>query len=272
MPISPHFYSAISQRPGPREHIRCDEGDVGGYVLLPGDPGRVPVVAEHLDRASDVATSREFRTVTGEIDGTRVSVTSTGIGGASAAIAVEELVQLGAHTFIRIGTCGAMQPQVRVGDLVIASGAVRDEGTTRHYAPQGYPAVSTPAVVSALESAARIRNASSHIGIVQTTDTFYGQHEPDRMPVSHRLSRRLDAWQRLGVLCSEMETAAILVVAAGVSGCRAGSVLAVAGNRVRGEHLHDPGIRKRRDSGIDDAIATAVGAVRALASADRGQP
>jgi uridine phosphorylase len=269
MPIPPRYYSAVSQHPGPRAHIQCTEEDIGGYVLLPGDPGRVPAIAEHLTGAREIAWSREFRTMTGDLDGTRVSVTSTGIGGPSTAVAIEELVQLGVHTLIRIGTCGAFQPQLRVGDLVIASGAVRDEGTTHTYAPPEFPALSTPAVVSALVSAAALRNTTAHVGVVHTTDTYYGQHEPNRMPITHRLNQRAEAWQRLNVLCSEMETATVLVVGAGVLGCRAGSILAVAGNRVSGEHLQAPGVLERRDRGIAEAIATAVDAVRTLASADR---
>lgn len=270
MSIDARFYSAVSQRSGPREHIRCDEGDVGGFVLLPGDPGRVPMVAAVLDDAREVAQFREYRTFTGTLDGTRVSVTSTGIGGPSTAIAIEELVQLGAHTFIRIGTCGAMQPQLSVGDIVIASAAVRDEGTTRHYAPLDYPAVSTPDVVSALQAAARRRAVTAHTGVVHTTDTYYGQHEADRMPVAAELNTRFEAWRRLGVLCSEMETATVLVVAAGALGARAGSVLAVAGNRHTGEHLDRPGVREQRDRAVNDAIECAVDAIRELSGAAAG--
>jgi uridine phosphorylase len=268
MPIDPRFASAVSQRPGPREHIRVDQGQVGQYVLLPGDPGRVPAVAEHLSDAREVASSREFRTYTGHLDGTPVTVTSTGIGGPSAAIAIEELVQLGAHTFIRIGTCGAIQPDLHVGDLVIATAAVRDEGTTRHYAPLAYPAVSSPEVVSALRSAAAATGAGVHIGVVHTTDSFYGQHEAERMPVAQELADRLAALRRLGVLCSEMETATVLVVAGGVHRARAGSVLAVAGNRFTGENLDRPGMAGRRDQAVEHAIVTAVAAVRTLIGGD----
>lgn len=266
MTIDPRYYSAVSQRPGPREHIGCDQGQVGEYVLLPGDPGRVPAIAEHLSDAREIAYVREFRTYTGRLGDVRVSVTSTGIGGPSAAIAIEELAQLGAHTFIRVGTCGALQPQLRVGDLVVATGAVRDEGTSRRYAPLAYPAVATPAVVAALTDAAQGIAAVAHPGVVHSTDTYYGQHEPDRMPIAGALSDQLRAWTRLGVLCSEMETATVLVLASGVLGCRAGSVLAVAGNKVSGEHLDSPEVRRRRDRAVHDCIVTAVEAVRRLAA------
>jgi uridine phosphorylase len=224
-------------------------------------------VAAQLDRAREVAHFREFRTFTGELDGVPVSVTSTGIGGPSAAIAIEELAQLGAHTFIRIGTCGAMQPDVHVGDLITASAAVRDEGTTRQYAPLEFPAVSSPDVVAALQRAAGALGARVHTGVVHTTDSFYAQHEPDRMPLARDLNDRLETLARLGVLCSEMETATVLVLAAGVLGLRAGSVLAVAGNRLAGEHLDRPDIVERRDRAVEAAITTAVDAVRLLARA-----
>lgn len=264
MPIDPIYSSAVSRRPGPREHIQCDEGEVGEYVLLPGDPGRVPLIAAHLDGAREVAYSREYRTWTGTLDGAQVSVTSTGIGGPSAAIAIEELAQLGVRTFIRIGTCGALQPELRVGELVIATAAVRDEGTSRQYAPLPYPAVSSPEVVDALRRAATDAGVPHHAGVVHTTDSYYAQHEAERMPIAAELAERYRAWQRLGALCSEMETAPVLVLAGGVLRRTAGSVLAVAGNRVSGEHLDQPGMRDRRDEGIERAISTAVAAVRSL--------
>jgi uridine phosphorylase len=211
-----------------------------------------------------VASSREFTTYTGYTAGVRVTVTSTGIGGPSAAIAVEELVQLGAKTLIRIGTCGAMQPELHVGDLVVASGAVRDEGTSQQYAPLEYPALATAEVVLALRDEAIGRGFAHHVGVVHTTDTFYGQHEPMRMPVGAELTRRHVGYRRLGVLCSEMETATVLVVGGGVLRRRVGSVLAVAGNRGSGEHLDSPAMIARRNQAVQDAIAAALGAVRRL--------
>jgi uridine phosphorylase len=266
MELDPKYTSAVSRRPGPREHIRCDVGDVGEYVLLPGDPGRVPVIAEHLDDARRVASSREYTTYTGTLDGTRVTVTSTGIGGPSTAIAIEELVQLGTRTFIRIGTCGAMHPDAHVGDLIVASGAVRDEGTTRQYAPLEHPAVASPDVVQALRSAAVTRGLRHHVGVVHTTDSFYAQHEPERMPIAAELTARHATFRSLGVLCSEMETATVFVVGGAVLGRRVGSVLAVAGNRTGGEHLDSPQMLARRDQAVHNAIVTAIDAVRILAA------
>ena len=269
MKLDPRYSSAVSRRPGPREHIQVDEGQLGGYVLLTGDPGRVPLIAQRLDGAREIAWSREFRTFTGALDGVPVSVVSTGIGGPSTAVAVEELVQLGAHTFIRIGTCGAMQPDLHIGDLVIATGAVRDEGTTQQYAPLAYPAVASPDIVASLRQAAATSALRQHVGVVHTTDTYYGQHEPERMPIASELAARYEAWRMLGVLCSEMETATLLVVGGAVLGKRVGSVLAVAGNRLAGEHLDQPDMKQRRDAGVQAAISTAVDAIRFLTSTER---
>jgi uridine phosphorylase len=268
MELDAKYSSAVSRRPGPREHIRCDVGDVAEYVLLPGDPARVPVIAKHLDEARHIASSREYTTYTGSLDGTPVTITSTGIGGPSAAIAIEELAQLGARTFIRIGTCGAIHPDAHVGDLIVASGAVRDEGTTRQYAPLECPAVASPDVVQALRSAAVSRGFGHHVGIVHTTDSFYGQHEPERMPISTQLLNTHATLRNLGVLCSEMETATVFVVGGAVLGCRVGSVLAVAGNRTGREHLDSPAMITRRDQAVQDAIGTAIQAVRLLAGND----
>ena len=264
MDLDPKYSSSVSRRPGPREHIRCDVGDVAEFVLLPGDPARVPVIAEHLDDARHVATSREFTTYTGTLDGLALTITSTGIGGPSTAIAIEELVQLGARTIVRIGTCGAMQPDVHVGDLVVATGAVRDEGTTRQYAPTTLPAVASAEVVHALQSAATGRGLRHHIGTVHTTDSFYAQHEPERMPIGAELVDRQATLRSLGVLCSEMETATVFIVGGATLGCRVGSVLAVAGHRLHGEHLDSPQMLARRDGAVRDAIATAIDAVRLL--------
>jgi uridine phosphorylase len=267
--LDPQYSSAVSRRPGPREHIRCNEGDVADYVMLPGDPARAAAIAEHLDDARHVASFREFTTYTGLYAGVGVTVTSTGIGGPSTAIAIEELVQLGAKTLLRIGTCGAMHPDAHVGDLIIASGAVRDDGASRQYAPIEFPAIASSDVVQALRQAATARGLAHHVGVVHTTDSFYAQHEPARMPIGPELEQRHGTYRRLGVLCSEMETATVLVVGGGALSRRVGSVLAVAGNRLGGEHLDSPAMIARRDQAVHDAIATALDSVRALAAAER---
>ena len=198
---------------GIQYHIGLKEGDAGEYVILPGDPKRCKKIAEYLDDAKLVADSREFVTYTGLLDGERVSVTSTGIGGASAAIALEELVNVGAKTFIRVGTCGGMQLDIKGGDIVIATGAIRMEGTSREYAPIEFPAVANLEVVNALTQAAQKLGYTYHTGIVQCKDSFYGQHSPETKPVNYELLNKWEAWKKLGCLASEMESAALFIVA-----------------------------------------------------------
>ncbi len=226
-------------------HIACAPGEVGGYVLLPGDPGRCAAIAALFDDAHLVARNREFETWTGTLAGEAVSVTSTGIGGPSAVIAMEELRMLGAHTFVRVGTCGGIALPVRAGDLVIATGAVRHEGASREYAPLEFPAVADFDIVFALREAAAELGAQSHCGVVQCKDSFYGQHSPSRMPVAQMLEEKWEAWKRLGVLASEMESAALFVCAASL-GVRCGSVFSVVWNQERAAaglidpSCHDP--------------------------------
>ena len=240
-------------------HISCKKGEIGGYCLLPGDPGRVEEIAAFLDDAVPVAANREFVTYTGFIGGEKVSVTSTGIGGPSAAIAVEELAMLGAHTFIRIGTCGGIDMKVKSGDVIIATGAVRQEGTGLHYAPLEYPAVADFEVTQALKTAADTMGYTSHTGVVQSKDSFYGQHSPSRMPVSGELLSKWEAWRRLHVLGSEMETAAVMVVAASL-GLRCGAVLNVLWNQER----KTAGYAEPDCMDTSKGIKTAVEAIRLL--------
>ena len=175
---------------GKQYHTGVGPGDVGEYVILPGDPKRCSKIAAHFDNPVLVADSREYVTYTGTIDGVKVSVTSTGIGGPSAAIAIDELTKCGAHTFIRVGTCGGMQEEVLGGDIVIANGAVRMEGTSREFAPIEYPAVPDVNVMNALIEAAKKQNIRHHVGVVQCKDSFFGQHEPQIMPVSYELEQK----------------------------------------------------------------------------------
>ena len=213
-------------------HIQVAKDEVGRYVIMPGDPGRCEKIAEYLENPVLVASNREFTTYTGMLDGEKVSVTSTGIGGPSAAIAMEELVACGAHTFVRIGTCGGINTKVKSGDMVIATGAIRMEGTSREYAPIEYPAVPDFQVATALVQACKELNKPYHCGVVQCKDSFYGQHNPNRMPVSYELLNKWEAWKRLGVLASEMESAALFTVANSL-GVRCGSVFNVIWNQER---------------------------------------
>ena len=245
-------------------HIACADGQVGKYCILPGDPGRCEQIAAHFENAVCVARNREFTTYTGLLDGTPVSVTSTGIGGPSAAIAMEELAALGAHTFLRIGTCGGIHLAVEPGDLVLATGAVRQEGTSQEYAPLAYPATADYRAVRALDRAAEALGARRHIGVVQSKDSFYGQHSPQRMPVAQQLAEQWEAWKRLGVLASEMETAALMVCAASL-GLRFGSVYAVLWNQERAA----AGIEEPECPDTALAVETAVQALRILIQEDR---
>ena len=213
-------------------HIHCVEGDVGRYVILPGDPGRCEKIAALFDNAHFVAQNREYTIYTGTLLGEKVSVCSTGIGGPSASIAMEELHNIGADTFIRVGTCGGIRLDVRSGDVVVATGAVRMEGTSREYAPIEYPAVPDFQVAGALVQACQALGKPWHAGVVQCKDSFYGQHDPARMPVSGELEAKWEAWKRLGVLASEMESAALFTVAA-ARGVRCGSVFHVIWNQER---------------------------------------
>ena len=245
-------------------HIQVAEGEVGRYVILPGDPKRCEKIAQYLDHPVQIADNREYITYTGTLDGIRVSVTSTGIGGPSASIAMEELYRCGADTFVRIGTCGGIQPEVKSGDIVIATGAVRMEGTSREYAPLEFPAVADLAVTNALVEAAGKKGYPFHTGVVQCKDSFYGQHEPEIKPVSYELMNKWEAWKRLGCLASEMESAALFVVASYLK-VRVGSCFLVVANQER-EKL---GLENPVAHDTDRAIRIAVEAVRNLIRADQ---
>ncbi len=213
-------------------HISLDENDAGKFCILPGDPGRCEKIAKHFDNPNFVASNREFTTWSGTLSGERVLVTSTGIGGPSAAIAMEELSAIGVKTFIRVGTCGGIHMDVKSSDIVIATSAIRIDGTSREYAPIEFPAAADFEVVRALVDSAQELGEIWHAGIVQSKDSFYGQHSPNRMPVSHELLGKWEAWKRLGVLASEMESATLFVVASSL-GVKCGSVLNVIWNQER---------------------------------------
>ena len=239
-------------------HIRCKAGDVGRYCILPGDPGRCAAIAARFEKAEQVSQNREFTVYSGVLAGERVSVCSTGIGGPSAAIAMEELIAIGAHTFIRVGTCGGMALPVRAGDVIIATGAIRMEGTSREYAPIEFPAVPDFATTCALVDAARALGKPFHTGVVQCKDSFYGQHTPETMPVEPELLYKWEAWKRLGALASEMESAALFTVAA-ARGVRCGAVFSALWNQ------------EREKAGLDqDAVFDTEGveALRRLIEAD----
>lgn len=245
-------------------HINCQPGDVGRYCILPGDPGRCGKIARYFDDPVHVMTNREYTTYTGTLLGEKVSVVSTGIGGPSAAIAMEELAAIGADTFVRVGTCGGIRLDVKSGDLVVATGAIRMEGTSREYAPIEYPAVPDFEVLTALVDAAKGSGRTWHAGVVHCKDSFYGQHSPERMPVSYELQQKWEAWKRLGVLASEMESAA-LFVAANTLGVRCGSVFHTIWNQER----NAVGLDQIRDEDTDSAIRVGIEGLKLLIQRDR---
>lgn len=248
---------------GKQYHTGVGPEDIGKYVILPGDPKRCKKIAEYFDDAKLVADSREFTTYTGFLEGQKVSVTSTGIGGPSASIAIEELSKCGAHTFIRVGTCGGMQTEVLSGDIVIATGAVRMEGTSREFAPIEYPAVSDFDCTNALVHAAKNLNIPFHTGVVQCKDSFFGQHEPEVMPVSYELEQKWQAWCRMGCLASEMESAA-LFIAGQFLRVRVGYCFLVVANQERAKL----GLENPQAHDTQTAIKTGVEALRILIKND----
>jgi uridine phosphorylase len=249
---------------GLQYHIQVRSGDVGRYVILPGDPKRCAKIAKYFDNPVLIADNREYITYTGYLDGEKVSVTSTGIGGPSASIAMEELVQVGADTFIRVGTCGGIDINVKGSDVVVATGAIRMEGTTKEYAPIEFPAVANIDIVNALIDSCKEKNVIFHHGIVQCKYSFYGQHSPERMPVSYDLINKWEAWKRLGVKASEMESAALFVVASHLN-VRCGSIFLVVANQER----EAAGLENPVAHDTDMAIKIAIDALRKLIKADK---
>lgn len=247
-------------------HIQAKKGDIGKYVILPGDPGRCERIAAYFDNPVKIAQNREHTTYTGTINGEKVSVTSTGMGGPSSAIAMEELVRCGADTFIRVGTCGGMQVQVVPGDIVIATGAIRMEGTSKEYLPIEFPAVSDFTVTTALVEAAKQAKRPYHVGVVECKDSFYGQQEPGRMPVSYELMNKWEAWIRGGALMSEMESAALFTVASCLR-VRCGTVSYVLQNQERRKQNIAEEFRTPGD--MEAAILTAIDAIKILIEQDK---
>lgn len=251
-------------------HIRAKAGEVGRYVILPGDPMRAPKIAELFDNAEHIACNREYNLYTGYLDGEKVSVCSTGIGGPSAAIAVEELIKCGADTFIRVGTSGGINIKVSGGDLCIASAAVRAEGTSAEYLPDGYPAAADFYVIKALAEAAEelcekgVPGKDFHIGVVQSKDSFYGEIEPESSAASQKLIQAWEGYKKCGCLTSEMECAAIFSVGL-LRGARCGGVLTALWNVERSKN----GLEDHMTNDSSKAISCAVGAIRRLIKLDK---
>ena len=242
-------------------HINVAKGDVGKYCILPGDPARCEKIAAYLENPHHVSTNREYNIWNGTLCGEVVTVCSTGIGGPSTAIAVEELALCGATHMIRVGTCGGIAVKVKAGDVVIATGAVRQDGTSREYAPLEFPAVSSADTLFALADSAREQGIDHHMGVVQSKDSFYGQHSPHRMPISTELEAKWEAWKRLGVLASEMEASTLFTVGASL-GLECGAVFLCVWNQERYALGMDTDSNEVHDT--DKAIRTAIGAIKKM--------
>ncbi len=242
-------------------HIGLTKSDLEGakYAILPGDPKRVEVIAKHLNNNKNLGMNREYASYLGDIDGEKVLVISTGMGGPSTAICVEELKELGIEYLIRVGTCGGMQLDVEAGDIVIANAAIRKEGTSKEYVPVEYPAVSTLEVTNALVSACEKLNNRYHVGVVHCKDSFYGQHDPERMPVSYELEQEWEAWIKAGALASEMETAALFITASTLK-MKAGAVLLAVWNQEREKE----GLDNKTDFDTTKEIKVAIEAIKLL--------
>lgn len=246
-------------------HVGLASGEVGEYVLVPGDPFRTALIARHLEGAEERAWSREYRTFTGRVGDTLVSTCSSGIGGPSMAIAVEELGELGVHTFLRVGTCGGGQPGIRLGDLIVATGAVRSEGTPNAYVPAEYPAIASHDVVAACVEAAKAAGAAHHVGVIRSVDALYADLVPERMPRPAEIKAEHETWARAGVVGNDMESATLLVVSA-LRRYRAGVILLCVDEVGAGEIHHVDA------SAMDRLLRVAVDAVRRLIERDRAAP
>ena len=248
-------------------HINLSKGEVGKYCILPGDPARCKQIASFLENPHHVSTNREYTVYNGTLEGETVTVCSTGIGGPSTAIAVEELAACGATTMIRVGTCGGISTKVCAGDVVIASGAVRQDGTSHEYAPPEFPAVPDTEVLFALTQAAKNADYPYHTGVVQSKDSFYGQHSPNRMPICSALNEKWEAWKRLGVLASEMEASTLFTVGSYLR-LRTGAVFLCVWNQERYALRLDGEDAETHDTTL--AISTAIKALERLILADKG--
>ena len=249
---------------GMQYHIHCKEGDVGKYCFLPGDPGRCEAIAAHFDNPVHIGMNREYNIYTGTLLGEKVSVCSTGIGGPSASIAMEELAAIGVDTFIRIGTCGGIAMDVLPGDIIVANGAIRYEHTSMEYAPIEFPAVPDFDVTAALKAAGEELGYRTHVGVVQCKDSFYGQHSPEKSPVSYELLQKWESWKRLGVKASEMESAALFVVASAL-GVRCGGCFHAVWNQER----EKAGLEMPMTEDTSAAVRVGIEAMKCLIIADR---
>lgn len=242
-------------------HINLNKADIEGakYAILPGDPGRVPKIAAFFENSKPLGQNREYNSYLGEINGEKVVCVSTGIGGPSASICIEELFALGVTNFIRVGTSGGMQIPVEAGDLVVVTGAIRMEGTSKEYLPIEFPAVPDLGITCALRDGAKALGHRYHTGVVECKDSFYGQHSPARMPVSYELENKWQAWIKGGCLASEMESAALFTVCSSL-GAKAGAIMLCVWNQERAK----AGLSNQKEHDTEKAIAVAIEAIKIL--------
>ena len=245
-------------------HIKLSKKQGARYAILPGDPGRVEKIAQYLDSPKQIQYNREYNTYEGYLEGEKVLVVSTGIGGPSAAICIEELAKIGVDTFIRVGTCGGMSLEVDPGDIVIASGAIRLDGTSKEYMPIEFPAVADFGITMELANAARSLGHRYHVGVVQSKDSFYGQHSPESMPTSDELSYKWRAWMKGGCLASEMESSTLFIVSA-VRNLRSGALFHCVWNQQQAGQ----GMPVQRTHDTSAVIKTAVEAMRNIILKDK---
>lgn len=248
-------------------HLGICPGDVGRYVFLPGSPERTEKIAKYFENPKEIAYNREFRTWTGTLDGVPVAVTSTGIGGPSAAIAIEELYQCGADTMMRVGSCASVSPKVCIGDIVIPSGAIRMEGVGCHYLPMEFPAVPDFQMMKVLEEAAQEKGFPYDTGVTITKASFYSQTSPETKPVAEELIYRWNAYVRGGATNTSMECAPLFLIAASL-GIRAASVMVSATNCKE----YDDQSRTQPLKDLEDrAIQVAIEGMRKLIRKDMGK-
>lgn len=245
-------------------HIGLDDSLNVKYAILPGDPGRVAKIAEYLDESKKLAESREYTSYVGYLEGEKVLVMSTGMGGPSTAIAIEELAQIGVTTCIRVGSTGGIDLKVKGGDLVIANSTIRMEGTSKEYVPIEFPATANFEVTLALIKSAQKSNRNFHVGTIHTKDSFYGQHSPERMPMSYELLNKWEAWKKAGTLASEMECAALFTVSQ-VLGMKSGAVLHVLWNKDRVK----AGMEDNETHDMNEAIKVSIEAMKLLIESDK---
>ncbi len=242
-------------------HLGVTQQDLQGasMAIIPGDPARVKKIAEQMDKAEFLASHREYTLYLAQLDGNKIVVCSTGIGGPSTSIAVEELAQLGVNTFLRVGTTGAIQPEINPGDMIVTTASVRLDGASLHFAPMEFPAVADFDVTTAMRKAALEQKMTVHTGITASSDTFYpGQERYDTFSgrVVKRFQGSMQEWQDMGVLNFEMESATLLTMCAS-SGLRAGCVAGVIINRNQKELPDHDALQQIEANSIKVVIAAA---------------